>query len=38
VIQQKSELREEFDLQKGQAKTSKRKRKGKDPDVEEALN
>ncbi|KAH9509465.1 Tigger transposable element-derived protein 4 [Bulinus truncatus] len=37
VLRQESQLREEFVLQ-GQAGTSKRKREGKDPDVEEALD
>ena len=38
LLQQESQLREEFVLQEGQAGTSKRKREGKDPDVEEALD
>ena len=38
VLRQESQLREELVLQEGQAGTSKRKREGKDPDVEEALD
>ena len=38
LIQQENQLRDEWALREGQAGTSKRKREGKDPDVEEALD
>ncbi|KAK9736144.1 Tc5 transposase DNA-binding domain [Popillia japonica] len=38
LIQQENQLRNEWTLQQGKAKTSKRKRDGEDPDVEEALD
>ncbi|KII67913.1 hypothetical protein RF11_09085 [Thelohanellus kitauei] len=38
VLRQESQVCEELVLQKGQAGTFKRKREGKDPDVEEALD
>lgn len=38
LLKQENELREELALQDGQTGISKRKREGKDPDVEEALD